>query len=159
MIIKTVDLRERDLAWHVYDLITDAGCTTWDQTVWRSTSQCGTVGCYATHVALAAGGRWLVDIDPDENLWIHGTPVTAEDKKDLLHGRITEYMIAVDGDPEHHIETVRQQKVIHVEYRAAHLLRLDELLSVYELFNWNNSAPMLAKLLEEEFGPRPRPQA
>jgi hypothetical protein len=156
MAIQTVALRGAALAWHGYDLVTAPDCATWDQTTWRSHERCGTVCCYGSHLALAAGGRWLVRIDAERQEWIDAQPVTETDTAQL-NGSVEQYLIAETGDPSHLLETVRGKKVIHVRFRAARLIGLDpeEPHEFGGIFDPRLTATALADLLERRVGPRP----
>uniref|UniRef100_UPI003F494C6A hypothetical protein n=1 Tax=Nonomuraea sp. CA-252377 TaxID=3240003 RepID=UPI003F494C6A len=156
MAIQTVALRGAALAWHGYDLVTAPDCATWDQTTWRSHERCGTVCCYGSHVALAAGGRWLVRIDAERQEWIDAHPVTEADTAQL-NGSVEQYLIAETGDPSHLLETVRGKKVIHVRFRAVRLIGLDpeEPHEFGGIFDPRLTATALADLLERRVGPRP----
>ncbi|MGR6924587.1 hypothetical protein ACU635_60940 [[Actinomadura] parvosata] len=156
MPIQIVPFRGAALAWHAFDLITAPDCTTWDQTTWRSHERRGTAYCYGSHLALAAGGCWLVRIDTERQQWIDDQPVTATDSTHL-NGSIEQYLIAEAGDPAHLLETARGKKVIHVRFRAAHLIGLDpeEPHEYGGLFDPRLTTAALADLLERRIGPRP----
>lgn len=152
-------LRHRQAAWCGLDRI--IGITAiaspsvcWWQSEYRS--RCRTGCCYAGHVALAAGGLWLVDIR-DRQLLIDGTRVTEDDCRSVPYS-IWQYMLAIADDPRHLVREVRGKPVIHVSHRAAHLIGLDPEAEHHDdggLFAPDNSCLDLEGLITQQVGPRP----
>ncbi|MDA0636634.1 hypothetical protein ACQEUU_33990 [Nonomuraea sp. CA-218870] len=152
-------LRHRQAAWRGFDRITaiktrpDSGERWWQ---FHYRSRCGTGCCYAGHVALAAGGKWLVHIR-DHRMLIDDTPVTEADLPAVPYS-LWQYMLATDDDPVHLVREVRGKRVIHVSHRAAHLIGLDPEAEHHDeggLFESDNTRGDLERLIAQQVGPRP----
>ncbi|SEU46810.1 hypothetical protein [Nonomuraea wenchangensis] len=147
-------------AWRGFDRITAAdeigyesstvAAPGWLQSEFRT--RCGTGCCYAGHVALDNGGVWVVEITPNGEMVIDGTPVTKHDDQELPWA-LWEYMLAEPDDPESAIETVRGKRVVHVSTRAERLLGLPLGLA-HCFFASGNGRFTLERLITDRFGPR-----
>jgi hypothetical protein len=144
-------------AWRGFDRITIADDTPdligigWDQSYNRN--RCGTSCCYAGHLALEFGARWVVDIDPDMAAYtINGTPITVADWASV-NCDPAEYVHAEPDDPQDAITHLRGMPVVHVAHRAANLLGLEGMGQ--SLFEEDNTRADLERLITDQFGPRP----